>query len=266
MPWAFHDFFLRDMAFTNSEEAYLARQPQGIDQCRMMFFPGCQLGASDPRYVSESYRWLLSHMPDTGLMLGCCGAPAEWAGDETILSEVVLKIREAWVTLGKPTAVFACPTCKQMFARHIPEIEGVFLYDLILKLGTTPLKQVGGEIISIFDPCAGRDEPGLQQTIRRLAKQSGFSLQPLPLESRLAQCCSWGGQISITNPVYTREVIKARVTQNEKPLLTYCINCRDIFAAAQKTGVSYIGSLVRNSCFKPGTPHPYGAQKQPHQA
>jgi Fe-S oxidoreductase len=234
MPWAYHDFFLRDMAFTTGEEAYLCRLPPGYDKSQTVFFPGCQLGASDPQYVTESYRWLLGRMPDTALMLGCCGAPAEWAGDEVIHSEVITKLKEDWITLGKPKVVFACPTCKQMFQRYLPELEGVFLYDLILKLGISPPKETTGEIVSVFDPCSSREEPELQQAVRKLAKQFGFNLQPLPLEARLSACCSWGGQVSIANPLYTREVIKSRITQNVYPYIAYCINCRDIFASAKK--------------------------------
>lgn len=234
MPWAFHDFWLRDMEFTNGSDAQLSRGPLGYHESRYVFFPGCQLGASDPQYVVESYRWLLAHKPDTGLMLNCCGAPAEWAGDEKLHGEVIAQLHDQWVALGKPVAVFACPTCKQMFDRYLPEVEGVFLYDLILKWGNHPFKEGRGETISVFDPCSSREEPELQQTVRQLVEQAGFSHEPLPMEGKHAACCSWGGQVSITNPRYTREVVSARITQNEHPYITYCVNCRDIFASAQK--------------------------------
>ena len=234
MPWAFHDFWLRDMEFTNSDAAHLARIPNGYNQSKYMFFPGCQLGASDPQYVTESYRWLLSHRPDTALFLNCCGAPAEWAGDQKLHGEVIAKMREEWIALGKPTAVLACPTCNQMFQRYLPEIERVFLYNLIQEWGVTPSKAGDGEIVSVFDPCSSRYETGLQQAVRQIVKQAGFIHEPLPLEGKLAACCSWGGQVSTTNPRYAREVISARITQNENPFITYCVNCRDNFASTQK--------------------------------
>ncbi|MBN1535160.1 MAG: FAD-dependent oxidoreductase [Anaerolineales bacterium] len=234
MPWAFHDFWLRDMAFSNGPDTQLSHLPNGYSKSQYVFFPGCQLGASDPKYVIESYQWLLAHKPDTAIMLNCCGAPAEWAGDEIIHNEVIGKLRDQWGTLGKPVVVFACPTCKQMFNRYLPEIEGIFLYDLILKWGDTSTKESNGEIVSIFDPCSSREEPELQQAIRDLVKQAGLVHEPLPMEGRLAACCSWGGQVAIANPRYTREVISARITQNENPYVTYCINCRDIFASSQK--------------------------------
>lgn len=234
MPWAFHDFWLRDMEFTNGEAAGFCRRPEGYDKSRYMFFPGCQLGASDPRYVTESYRFLLSHNPDTAMMLGCCGAPADWAGDEPLHGEVIAKLREDWISLGRPAAVFACPTCKQMFQKYLPEIEGVFLYDLILKLGIPLCKDDARETVSVFDPCTSRDEPELQQAVRELAKQAGFSLEPLPYEGKFARCCSWGGQVSTASPSFAREVVKVRIAQNDNPYIAYCVNCRDIFAGAGK--------------------------------
>lgn len=234
MPWAFHDFWLRDMEFTNGADAQLSRVPPGYSQSSYMFFPGCQLGASAPQYVTESYRRLLAQKPDTALMLSCCGAPAEWAGEKKIHGEVLLKLREDWISLGKPKAIFACPTCKLMFQRYLPEIEGVFLYELILKWGISASQEGAGEIVSVFDPCSSRKEPELQQAVRHLAIQAGFRLDPLPMEGKFAQCCSWGGHASIASPFYSREVVKARIAQNDNPYITYCVNCRDIFASAQK--------------------------------
>ncbi len=234
MPWAFHDFWLRDMEFANGAEAHLARLPAGYSQSRYMFFPGCQLGASDPQYVTASYRWLLAREPDAALMLNCCGAPTEWAGDEKLHGEVIAKLRDRWIALGEPTAVFACPTCKQMFRKYLPEIAGVFLYDLILQSGVSPEKNANGETVSVFDPCASRPEPQVQQAVRELAKQAGFALEPLPLEKRLAACCSWGGQVNLTHPPYARYVAETRIAESDKPYIAYCANCRDIFAAAGK--------------------------------
>jgi len=232
MPWAWHDFFLRDMASANTEGG-LSRLPRGHDRSRYLFFPGCQLGASDPRYVTGSYRFLLDQWPDTALALGCCGAPAEWAGDETLRDEVTARIRQDWLAFGKPTAVFACPTCRQVFGRHLPDIPGVFLYELMRDQGLAPSRSPGGGA-SVFDPCASRGEPGLQVAVRELAGRAGLVLEPLPMEGRLAQCCSYGGQVSVAHPPYARQVVQARIAEGALPYVTYCSNCRDLFAAAGK--------------------------------
>lgn len=59
-------------------------------------------------------------------------------------------------------------------------------------------------------------------------------LKPLPFESNFARCYSRGGQVSVANPAYTRQVTMARITASDLPYVAYCSNCRDIFTAAGK--------------------------------
>ena len=233
MPWAFHEFYLRDMEFSNNEAAIL-KSPKGFNKSKYVFFPGCQLGASDPRYVIQIYKFLIEHFPDTALMLSCCGAPADWAGEETIHRKTIEKIKADWIKLGKPKAIFACPMCKQMFQQYLPEIEGEFLYNIIAEEGIKPAKYHDNEIASVFDPCASRNAPDVQRTIRGLAGEAGFNLEALPMEGKLAECCSYGGQVAIAHPPYASHVVKKRIEQSDKPYITYCSNCRDIFAAEGK--------------------------------
>jgi hypothetical protein len=63
------------------------------------------------------------------------------------------------------------------------------------------------------------------------------------MEKHLAQCCSQGGQISIASPGYAREIVKSRIGQRPHPYVTYCINCRDIFASAGKPAVHILDIL-----------------------
>ena len=233
MPWVFHDFYLRDMEFTNGEKASLFRIPKSYKSSKYLFFPGCQLGASEPKYVVESYNFLLNLYPDTALMLNCCGAPAEWAGDESIHDKVIERIKLCWMEAGNPIVVLACATCKQMLNKYLPEIKCVFLYELMDELNIH-IKRKNNDTVSIFDPCSSRYESKLQNTIRHMAVKAGYKLEALPHEGKYAKCCSFGGQVSVANPSYAKEVVKSRLSQNENPYITYCSNCRDIFAASDK--------------------------------
>lgn len=243
MPWAFHEFWLRDMAFSNSDRARFVKPPpkragRKDETCRYLFFPGCRLGASDPRYVIDAYEKLLTLEPDTGLMTGCCGAPAHWAGEEKQHGENLAEIQNHWTALGKPDVIFACPTCRQLFQRYLPDIPGEFLYSRFPQPKEKPPREMAGgtdeNTVCVFDPCASRNEPELQQAIRKQVQAAGFKLEPLPLEKALAQCCSWGGQIAIASPGYAGKIARSRVSQRPHPYVTYCINCRDIFASAGK--------------------------------
>jgi len=242
LPWAFHDFWLKDMRHAMSDKAALARAPNGT-AASLAFFPGCQLGASDPGYVLESYRYLQSVISGTALWLSCCGAPAVWSGDEGLSDECRLTLRGQWEQLGKPAPVFACPACKQMFERFLPEAGGVFLFDLMRREQFVPRRDLREGAYCVFDPCTSRKEPDLHEAVRALAARAGAKLSPLPDEGAKAKCCGWGGHTSIANPEYTKQVVAKRIGQNEAPYIAYCVNCRDIFASSGKETVHLLDVL-----------------------
>lgn len=109
MPWAFHDFWLRDMEHADGKWGSLVRTPPGTDKSNYAFFPGCQLGASEPRYVSDTYRWLLSQDPTMAIFLKCCGTPVKWAGNEEKHAETIENLRLDWEGLGKPNCSGCLP-------------------------------------------------------------------------------------------------------------------------------------------------------------
>ena len=239
LPWAWHDFFLRDMAAANHESAALTAVPKGHSGSGYVFFPGCQLGASDPRYVVESYRYLLKQNPDTALMLSCCGAPAVWAGDESLQEEAFQKIKENWLSLGKPVMIFACTTCRKMFREYLPEIESIFLYEMLLHGPAQPSAKLAGRVYSVFDPCTSHGEISLHQAVRELSERAGGKLLPLPFEKDYAQCCSFGGQPAVANPDYVKKVIRKRITQSDDPFITYCTNLPRYFFRGREARPAY---------------------------
>ena len=239
MPWAFNDFFLRDMEFTNSDEAYLARGPVGGDaapaseSCKFAFFPGCQLGASSPDLVIKSYKLLRDIEPDTGIMLGCCGIPATWAGDMDLHQEVTDRIRKDWESLGKPVMILACPTCRNTFAEHLPEIETVFIYDVIAEHTDNCCPASAADspagTYAVFDPCATDMSDGVRDSVRKICSSMNLNLEPLPVQEKWTACCSYGGHGQIADPDFAKFVREKRIDESDLPYITYCINCRDAF-------------------------------------
>ena len=239
MPWAFHEFWLRDMDFANGESASLFAAPTGGGPAEYLFFPGCQLGASDPTYVTKAYEYLLEKKPGTAIGLHCCGAPAVWSGDVDLQLAVVERIRDEWEKLGRPRAIMACPSCLQFFGEALPEIETVLLYDVFSEWGLPPAFAVApeekGKAVSVFDPCSVRHEAGSRERVRQLVRDAGYVPKSLKYEGERAQCCSWGGQISIAAPNYTKWLVQERTRESELPYVVYCANCRDIFSDAGKS-------------------------------
>lgn len=234
-PWPFHDFWMRDMEFSNGKFASVVRSPKGSNDCKYAFFPGCQIGASDPTMVEKAYEYLIAKEPSTGLMLQCCGVPGEWSGDEEKFSHALKEVENGWKALGQPILVLACPTCNRTFAEHLPHIPRVFIYELMADWGIIPKKSEG--TYSIFDPCSTRGMDGLRNSVRTIAKATGANLDPILWQEAHSHCCGYGGQIAIANPEFADFVVKKRISEGSHPYITYCINCRDNFLGEGKDAI-----------------------------
>ena len=259
-PWVFHDFWIRDMEFANSESASLCKAPKAAyraedldnPQCTYAFFPGCQLGASDGDLVRQTYQYLLKKRPDMGLLLRCCGAPAEWSGDQEKHQEEINTIRKLWNSLGNPILILACPTCIIKFKAYIPDIPVVSLYEIIAEWGIgvcdrADRKNQKSQTYSVFDSCAARHEDRIKDSVRTLAQKSGYRLEALKENDAFAKCCGYGGQPAIANPEYTKFVTQKRISESPNPYIVYCINCRDIFVDSGKEAVHILDILFRNA-------------------
>jgi hypothetical protein len=238
MPWAFHDFWLRDMAHAKGPEyAFHGLSDKTGKNPRYLFFPGCQLAASEPRYATGTYRLLLRATSDTAIALGCCGAPAIWAGDMPLAEQVFAEIKEIWESYNRPVFILACPSCRSMFAQYLPEIETVFLLDHLSDMGIKPAVSPEAADIAVFDPCAARGEEKTRAAVRSVAAQAGYTVHELPHSGTAARCCSFGGQIDAANPPYKDWLVKQRAEESPLPYLVYCANCRDVFAGVGKKAV-----------------------------
>ena len=103
MPPSAHDFALRDMAFSNSDAFAMARHQPGFTSSAAIFYPGCQLSASSPRQVAKIYEYLRQNVSGgVGLVLGCCGAPADWAGEQEMLRKTMEAFAGTRQKMGSP--------------------------------------------------------------------------------------------------------------------------------------------------------------------
>ena len=234
MPPSAHEFALLDMEFSLGEHFRLARHQPGREASARLFFPGCQLAASVPGQVRQVYEHLCDSLPGgVGLMLACCGAPAHWAGHEAKSREVIQAWIKDWRGLGSPPVIMACSSCRDIFRTYLPEVEQVFLWEVLRDTGLT-IKQAPGSPLAMHDPCTTRHDPQAQATMRAILKGGGVDLEELALGRELTECCGYGGLMANANPELAREVITRRGEQSPRDYLTYCAACRDRLAAVGK--------------------------------
>ena len=232
-----HDYWLRALDFSGGEGFYATGEP-----CGRLFFPGCQLTAVCPEHVLNAYRLLRENGP-TGIILGCCGAPAVWAGDEDRQAANLEKLRSAWETMGRPEIVTACATCADLLKKQLPEAEIRSLYVLLRELDA-PGAALPFEEAAVFDPCAARHDGPTHDSVRALAEKAGCRTRTLP---EADNCCGFGGHIRLANPGLYNEITQNRAAESPLPYLVYCANCLEVFRGRGKRTVHILDALFGSS-------------------
>jgi hypothetical protein len=231
MPDSFHDFWLRDLEFSSNDLFYTVKSQSGIEKSKYIFFPGCQMGASNPEYITDTYRFLLGHLKDgVGLYLGCCGAPAEWAGRSDLLEKNIQLIRDNWEKQGRPEMILGCTTCHKIFRKYLKDMPVASLWNIFNQYDL-PKDCVGGngKEMAVYDPCSSRYLPDVQKSIRSLMNKMGYKTEELAMSGKYAQCCGYGGLIATVNPKLAKKITDERINASAKDYVTYCTNCRDDF-------------------------------------
>ncbi|MEI6205795.1 MAG: pyridine nucleotide-disulfide oxidoreductase/dicluster-binding protein [Desulfuromonadales bacterium] len=239
MPLSFHEFALKDMAHSTGGRFALSRHEPGHEKSEWLYFPSCQLCATSPGEVLSSYRYLREQLTGgVGIMLGCCGAPAFWAGRDDLFRETRDALRNEWEQLGNPRVITACSTCLNLFREHIPDMAPVSLWKILEQCGL-PLKtcEATGKTVAVADPCITRYDRDTQESVRHIVHLLGMDSEELPSCGEKAECCGYGGLMYNANPKLARDGIARRVavassTDVQRDYLVYCAMCRDNFAVS----------------------------------
>lgn len=223
-PAALHEFWLQELDFQNGEGFYASKEP-----CDELFFPGCQLTALLPQHVISTWE-LLQQNQSTGIILGCCGAPAVWAGDAERKAANLAKFTSVWEAMGRPRIIAACASCALMLRRQIEGIEVISLYEKLASIDT-PAAAAHFDSAAVFNPCAARGDTAAHDGVRKLAERSGCVVESLDDGGK---CCGYGGHIRLANPELYRQIADNRAAESEKPYIVYCANCLEVFKSRGK--------------------------------
>ena len=229
MPLAPHEFALLDMLFSNGD-AFLARPQPGFEQCRYVFFPGCQAAAIAPDIVRAAYEDLCARLEGgVALILGCCGAIADWAGRGEMAEQAHALLDRELARLGDPIVIAGCPSCRKELSTHEGlRITGI--WDVLLEIGLPAGGHGLDRPAALHDSCGARGEKQTQAAIRAIAAQLGCELVDTPYSGDRAPCCGYGGLAAYANREVAAEMTEKCLERSDAPYISYCMACRDRFA------------------------------------
>ncbi|TIH12525.1 4Fe-4S ferredoxin [Marinifilum sp. JC120] len=235
MPPSAHEFAFRDMDFADSSACALVKHQPGTDISRQVFFPGCQMSASDPGAIERTYAHLCSILDGgTGLMLRCCGAPADWAGQKEMFERKTASLKRDWESLGRPQIIAACPSCIESLRKEFPEADVTSLWSVLnLEIGQLA-QRPETKLFSLQDPCSSRTNHDLMNDVRLLLSGLDITFEEPDLSGTLTECCGFGGLLANANEPLANKVAKRRAEKLDHDGITYCAMCRDMLSKAGK--------------------------------
>ena len=109
----------------------LSRPDPATGKAARVFFPGCSLAGHATGVVKAAYAHLRRQLPDTGIMLNCCGAPSYFMGEKDVMLRVIRNVAGEMAKLGAQEVIVACTHCYQIFQEFLPEVKTRSIYEVL---------------------------------------------------------------------------------------------------------------------------------------
>ena len=242
-PLPSHGQIIEDQTWISGNFALSMPNP-ATGECNRVFFPGCSLSGNSPSLVVKTYDYLREKLPDTGIMLNCCGGPVHLIGDEAGFKRRMAELQSELDRLGASEIIVACPECYHTL-KDVGGLPVVSIYEIMATHGLPVAAPSGEGTFSLHDSCSTRYEEGIQDSVRSLVTQMGYQIEELTYSRSMTRCCGMGGMASYANPKLTNKVTMRRAREAKRDMLSYCASCRDAFAFVGKPSV-HVLDLIFN--------------------
>jgi NADPH-dependent glutamate synthase beta subunit-like oxidoreductase len=211
----------------------LSRPDPATGKAARVFFPGCSLAGHATGVVKAAYAHLRRQLPDTGIMLNCCGAPSYFMGEKAVMLRNIRKVAGELEKLGAQEIIVACTHCYLMFQEFLPEIQTRSIYEVLNEVGLPDGAQTENSwTFNIHDACGARQAPHIHAAVRRLVTDLGYGVEEMAHNRERSICCGSGGLVPAVAPMLAKKMTDFRLSEATRDLVTYCASCRARLAKA----------------------------------
>jgi Fe-S oxidoreductase len=211
----------------------LSRPDPATGKAARVFFPGCSLAGHATGVVKAVYAHLRRRLPDTGIMLNCCGAPSYFLGEKDVMLRIIGNVAGELAQLGAREVIVACTHCYQIFQEFLPEVKARTIYEVLNEVGLPePASGAAAAIFNLQDPCGARQAPQIHAAVRRLVADLGHRVEEMAHNRERSICCGSGGMVPAVAPEMAKKMTDFRLSEASRDLVTYCASCRARLAKA----------------------------------
>ncbi|MEJ2673034.1 MAG: FAD-dependent oxidoreductase [Deltaproteobacteria bacterium] len=211
-----------------------SRPDPATGQAERVFFPGCSLAGHFTEVVQAAYAYLRRKLPDTGIMLNCCGAPSYFMGEKAVMLRVSGNVARELQKLGAEEIIVACTHCYQIFQEFLPEFRLRTIYEVLVEVGLpADARAETPWTFNLQDACGARQAPRIHAAVRALVQEMGYTVEEMAHNRERSICCGSGGMVPAVAPELARKMTDFRLSEATCDLITYCASCRSRLA---KTG------------------------------
>jgi len=253
-PLPEHRQIRRELRAGLSHTFSLAAAAPGRRKAKRLFFTGCELPATSPEQTRLLYEHLLQNDPRIGVLMVCCGVPAEILGLEDESAGARDQIACAMEELGADELVAACPQCQELLREKFPEVRVSSTWEVLAETWD-PTQRFDELRVAVHDPCRSRSDPEVHAAIRTLVRTSGAEIVETEYSHERTRCCGSGGKIENTDPDLFAKIAARAAGQTELPMVTYCTGCRSALRDAGRETVHILDLLM--------TPNPVDRALEP---
>ena len=207
-------------------------------RAEVLYFTGC-VASYFP--LAQKIPIALAEILDNGgvdfALLGkeewCCGFPLLGAGFMEMFDELRDHNLASVKSMGAKTAIFACPSCYQMWRDHYhAEIELTHVTEFLLKLvrsGNLKFKSLP-MTVTYHDPCdLGRGTRVFDPPREIIRSIPGVKLIELPRNKENCRCCGGGGNLEMMDAELVSKIAKLKVEEilstGCQSVITSCQQC-----------------------------------------
>jgi len=229
----------------------------GHSKSKRLFFTGCALPAVSPGNTLGVYNELRKHCRGTGVLMSCCGAPAELMGMEEDVGACSEKMLRMMESVGAEELLAACPDCAHVLRENLPGVKVSTVWEQLAGKWEVPRNREG-VAISIHDSCKARHQPGIHTAVRKLIRDGGSTIEDVEYSGELARCCGFGGMIYPVDSDLSQRVTRRRGNESSLPMITYCAGCRMALAGCGKESIHILDYLLSDDWRAATTAKPPG--------